>query len=68
MSTRERFQFELLKFIIFFHNDYSLKYHEMVKVLKEVVNDAEEAMESTAGGEDEWFDDWMERQASWGRR
>lgn len=64
MTTREQFQVELLKLIISFHNDRSLNYDEMLRVMKEMIADAEEAMASVTTKDDKWFDKWMERQAS----
>ena len=64
MTSKERFQIELLKLIISYHNDRLLKSHEMLSVLKGIVTDADDAMVSAETDEEECFDGWMERQAS----
>lgn len=64
MTSKERFQIELLKVIISYHNDRLLKSKDMLSVLKGIVMDAEDAMVSSTSNEDELFDGWMERQAS----
>lgn len=64
MSPREKFQFELLRLIITYHNDRRLKSDEMLGVMKEMVADAEVAMGSSVGKKDDWFEEWMNRQAS----
>ena len=64
MSPKEKFQIELLKLIISFHNSGLLDSNEMVDVLKEMVTDAEEAMKEAPPKIADWFDEWMERQAS----
>ncbi len=64
MTPKERFHFELLKLIISYHDEYAIDYDELVKVLKNMVIDAEDAMEAGSDSEDEWFDEWLTRQAS----
>ena len=64
MSTKEKFQVELLKLVISYHDTHLLKTEEMVEVLKEMVTDAEVAMQTRTSQGDDWFDEWMNRQAS----
>ena len=64
MSTKEKFQVELLKLVISYHDTHLLKTEEMVEVLKEMVTDAEVAMQTRTSQGNDWFDEWMNHQAS----
>ena len=64
MSEKENFQIEALKIIISYHSGHLLKTEEMSEVVKQMVADAEAAMEVRIMKEDDCFDGWLDRQAS----
>ena len=64
MNQREKFQIELLKLVISFHDGHLLGSDAMLEVMEEMLTDAQEARVARDRREDDWFDEWMERQAS----